>query len=121
MIMAKVAVLPFYLAPASAPSDAYAAGYDGTGFATAAEAQEAIPGLRALGGEWDIEWIVCERATRRRAGGATLSEARRRELGTAQLKLRLPITTVRKLKAEAKRAGVGVSAYVEGLISGKVG
>jgi hypothetical protein len=48
----------YYLAPASNPTDTYAAGYDDNVFDTLAEAEAAIPALCALGGEWDHEWVV---------------------------------------------------------------
>lgn len=34
----------------------YAAGYDGNRFNTIEETEAAIDSLRALGGEWDIDW-----------------------------------------------------------------
>lgn len=46
----------YYLAPADAPRDAYAAGYDANAFATADDAAAAIADLvDAIGGDW----IVC--------------------------------------------------------------
>lgn len=54
----------FALAPASAPTDLYAAGYDGNRFDSRAEAEQAIPNLRACGAEFDVDWIVVERFKR---------------------------------------------------------
>jgi hypothetical protein len=48
----------FAIAPAHCPTDLYAAGYDDNRFDTEQEARDAIASLRALGGEWAIEWIV---------------------------------------------------------------
>ena len=40
--------------------DVYAAGADANHHATEAEAEETIASLRALGGEWDIDWDIIE-------------------------------------------------------------
>jgi hypothetical protein len=48
----------WYLAPATAPTDPYAAGYDGNVFDTESEALAAVDGLRELGDEWDHEWVA---------------------------------------------------------------
>lgn len=60
----------WYLAPASDPSDEWAAGYDGNDFATREEAEAVIPQLvDHLGGDWVAvsreEW---RRRNIRRAG-----------------------------------------------------
>lgn len=44
--------------------------------------------------------------------GPTATEARRRELGTAQLKVRLPLATIERLKAEAGRRDVSLATLV---------
>ncbi len=48
----------YWLAPASDPTDRYAAGFDGNHFATRDEAEDAIETLRDLGGAFDCDWIV---------------------------------------------------------------
>lgn len=48
----------YFIAPASDPSDRHAAGYDGNRFADAAEAEREIPNLRAIGPDFDIDWVV---------------------------------------------------------------
>lgn len=50
----------YYIAPERDRSDRYAAGYDGNRFESQEEAIEAIESLRAMGGEWDIEWVIVE-------------------------------------------------------------
>lgn len=50
--------MSYYLAPASDPTDRYAAGYDANRFETRADAEATIPELRALGGDCDIDWVV---------------------------------------------------------------
>lgn len=50
----------YWIAPAENPTDRYAAGYDDNSFASLEEAEGVIAGLRALGEEWDCEWVVHE-------------------------------------------------------------
>lgn len=52
--------MSFYLAPASDPTDRYAAGYDGNAFPTRAAAEAEIEKLRRIDGEFCIDWIVVE-------------------------------------------------------------
>ena len=50
----------FWIAPTADPRDRYAAGYEGNHFRTRLEAQRAIASLRALGGDFDVPWVINE-------------------------------------------------------------
>jgi hypothetical protein len=47
-----------YVAPANDPGNPYAAGYDGNVFDDIEQAKGAITELKALGGTWNVDWIV---------------------------------------------------------------
>ncbi len=50
----------WFLAPAAAPRDPYAAGYDGNVFDSEAQALAAIDGLRACGPDFDHDWVASQ-------------------------------------------------------------
>lgn len=102
----------YFLAPEDAPGDAYAAGWDGNVFDSYSEAEAAIPGLRALGDEWDHAWVVSRYGEGRERPrddsgrylpGATLTD---------NLLLRLSPEQRARWQAAADAAGVTLSEWM---------
>lgn len=60
VVEGETMTIVYRIVPGINPRDFYAAGYDANKFASEAEAEAAIPGLKALGPEFDIEWIVVQ-------------------------------------------------------------
>lgn len=50
----------YYLAPASDPTDEYAAGYEGNVFDSHTEAERAIPGLARVLDSEPSDWVVSQ-------------------------------------------------------------